>query len=187
MEIILASNSPRRRELLTMMGLRYTAAATDCDESHPAGLEPAGIVMELAARKAHAARGGADTLVIAADTLVLLDGVLLGKPKDDAEALFMLGRLNSRVHEVFTGVCVRLGTREERVFERTAVRFAANPEQTLRAYVATGEPRDKAGAYGIQGPGAVLVAAIEGDFYNVMGLPVCALAACLRRFGVCVL
>ena len=184
MDIILASNSPRRRDLLTMMGLRYTALATDCDESHPAGLDAAGVVTELAARKAHAAGAGAETLVIAADTLVLLDGALLGKPRGSDEALSMLRRLNGRVHEVFTGVCVALGTREERFFARTAVRFADNPDAVLRAYVATGEPLDKAGAYGIQGPGAVLVAGVEGDFYNVMGLPVCALAACLRRFGV---
>ena len=178
MNIYLASGSPRRREILDLMHLDYTVFPADADETLPAGtgMEAAGRL--LATRKAEAAAARlraegkltSDTLVLAADTLVYLDGAPLGKPHTPEEALSMLRALGGKRHYVCTGVCLYAGGRAHAACDVTAVTMRAYGEDEARAYVATGEPLDKAGAYGIQGIGAVLVEKIDGDFFTVMGL-----------------
>ena len=187
MNIILASNSPRRRELLGQMGLRdFKVSAPNVDEWVEEGLPPARIVEELSLRKARAAadKAGPDELIIAADTVVALDGAVLGKPLGGEEAFAMLSALSGREHHVYTGVTVVRGGRTVTEHEETAVAFRALEPGEIRAYVATGEPMDKAGAYGIQGLGALLVSGIRGDYCNVVGLPVFRLGQILARFGV---
>lgn len=190
MDIILASGSPRRRELLEQIGVKnYRIVSPDVDEhveGHPA---PEELVELLSRRKAEAvgAKAGADALVIAADTVVALDGAILGKPHSREEAGAMLAALSGREHAVFTGLTVLRGDRVVTGHERTAVTFRSLTGAEIDRYVATGEPMDKAGAYGIQGVGALLITGIEGDYFNVMGLPVCRLGRVLADFGVDVL
>jgi len=182
MEIILASKSPRRREILTLMGITDFSVLPAPDEETVTGLPPAETVERIAEGKAEAvARGQKNALVIAADTLVFLDGETLGKPKDENDAKRMLRALSGRCHEVYTGVCVMQGGRKKLAHERTLVRFRALTDGEIDDYVASGEPMDKAGAYGAQGRGAVLVEGIEGDFFNVMGLPACRLYLMMRE------
>lgn len=187
MDIILASGSPRRRELLEQMGLRdYRIVTPDVDE-HVAGRPtPESLVETLARRKAEAVRAKctAQALVIAADTVVALDGSILGKPHSRAEATAMLAALSGREHAVYTGLTVLQGDRSVTEHERTAVTFRPLTQAEIAAYVSTGEPMDKAGAYGIQGLGALLVRGITGDYFNVMGLPVCRLGRVLAQFGI---
>lgn len=187
MAIILASGSPRRRELMEMLGVRnmlvYPAHG---EEISPEGASPEDTVKALAAAKAREVsliRSG-DDVIIAADTVVYLDGNILGKPKTEPEAAKMLHTLSGRVHEVYTGVCVKRGETELLRAVRTAVHFRELTEREIEAYVATGEPMDKAGAYGAQGLAALFVEGIEGDFFNVMGLPLCTLGRMLREVGV---
>ena len=190
MNIILASKSPRRRELLGQMGLRdFKILAPDVDESVEEGLPPAQIVEQLSLRKARAAaeKAGPDGLIIAADTVVALDGAVLGKPRDEAGAFAMLSALSGREHRVYTGVTVLQGERAVTEHEETAVAFRGLEADEIRGYIATGEPMDKAGAYGIQGRGALLVSGIRGDYCNVVGLPVFRLGRMLERFGVSLL
>lgn len=184
--IILASNSPRRKELLGQMGIQeFKVSAPNVDESVAEGLSPARIVEELSQRKARAAKkAGPKNIVIAADTVVALDGLVLGKPRSGEDAFAMLSALSGREHHVYTGVTVHQGERAVTEHEETAVRFRALSPDEIQGYIATGEPMDKAGAYGIQGYGCVLVEGISGDYYNVMGLPVCRLSRLLARFGV---
>ena len=187
MDIILASNSPRRRELLGQMGIKgFKVAAPDVDETVEGNLHPAQIVEELSLRKAKAAaaKNDGDGLIIAADTVVALEGAVLGKPHSEEDAFSMLSALSGNRHDVYTGVTVMLGGRVVTEHERTTVTFRDVEPEEILAYIATGEPMDKAGAYGIQGYGCVLVEGIVGDYYNVMGLPVCRLARMLSRFGV---
>ncbi|MCI8808091.1 MAG: septum formation protein Maf [Oscillospiraceae bacterium] len=187
MNIILASNSPRRRELLGQMGIeRFHIISPDVDETVAAGLSPAQIVEELSLRKAGAAAKGAGPkdLIIAADTVVALDGAVLGKPRSGDEAFAMLSALSGREHHVYTGVTVLLEGRAVTEHEQTAVTFRALEPGEIRGYIATGEPMDKAGAYGIQGLGALLVSGIRGDYCNVVGLPVFRLGRILARCGV---
>ena len=180
MNIILASNSPRRRELLGQMGIeRFHIISPDVDETVAAGLSPARIVEELSLRKA-----GAEDLIIAADTVVALDGAVLGKPRGGDEAFAMLSALSGREHHVYTGVTVLRGGRAVTEHEETAVTFRPLEPGEIRGYIATGEPMDKAGAYGIQGLGALLVSGIRGDYCNVVGLPVFRLGRILARCGV---
>lgn len=187
MDIILASGSPRRRELLEQIGVKkYRIVSPDVDEhveGHPA---PEELVELLSRRKAEAvgAKAGADALVIAADTVVALDGAILGKPHSREEAAAMLAALSGREHAVYTGLTVLRGNRLVTGHERTAVTFRTLTGAEIDRYVATGEPMDKAGAYGIQGVGALLITGIEGDYFNVMGLPVCRLGRVLAEFGV---
>ena len=187
MDIILASGSPRRRELLEQIGVKkYRTVSPDVDEhveGHPA---PEELVELLSRRKAEAvgAKAGADALVIAADTVVALDGAILGKPHSREEAAAMLAALSGREHAVYTGLTVLRGNRLVTGHERTAVTFRTLTGAEIDRYVATGEPMDKAGAYGIQGRGALLITGIEGDYFNVMGLPVCRLGRVLAEFGV---
>ncbi|MDR3277958.1 MAG: Maf family protein [Oscillospiraceae bacterium] len=184
MGIILASQSPRRRELLTLLGLTFTAVPSE-GEIAPAGLPPGETVKNIAGAKAQnvAARHPGD-VIIAADTLVFLDGALLGKPRDQEDAARMLRLLSGRTHEVYTGVCVQKDRRADARFEKTAVRFRAIDDDEIARYIASGEPADKAGAYGAQGRGAVFIERIEGDFFNVMGLPLCRLSSMLKGYDI---
>ena len=187
MSIILASNSPRRRELLAQIGIRdFQILSPDVDETVEPGLSPARMVEALSLRKAQAAAGraGADDLIIAADTVVALDGRVLGKPRDQEDAFAMLSALSGREHRVYTGVTVLRGGQAATEHEETAVAFRALSPEEIRDYIATGEPMDKAGAYGIQGVGALLVQGIRGDYCNVVGLPVFRLGRMLSGFGV---
>ena len=187
MSIILASNSPRRRELLAQIGIRdFQILSPDVDEAVESGLSPARMVEALSLRKARAAAGraGAEDLILAADTVVALDGRVLGKPRDQEEAFAMLSALSGREHRVYTGVTVLGGGQAATEHEETAVAFRALTPEEIRDYIATGEPMDKAGAYGIQGVGALLVQGIRGDYCNVVGLPVFRLGRMLSGFGV---
>ena len=156
------------------------------EESCPPGLTPRETVEYISREKAEAARAlcTEEEILITADTMVFLDDRRLGKPADEAEALAMLTALQGRSHTVCTGVTVRQGGRIVTESEETAVLFRRASEEELRSYIRTGEPMDKAGAYGVQGLGALLVEGIRGDFYNVMGLPVLRLSRMLSRFGV---
>jgi len=188
--IVLASASPRRRELLERIGITdFDIRVPEADETYPAGLTPAQIVEYISRVKAEAAAKlcAPDEIVITADTMVFLDDLRLGKPADEADALRMLTDLQGRHHTVCTGVTVRQGQQSMTQSESTEVYFRSASEAELRAYIATGEPMDKAGAYGIQGKGSLLVERINGDFFNVMGLPVLRLSRMLSHFGVFVL
>ncbi len=185
--IVLASGSPRRQELLRRIGVtEFDVVKPEADESCPAGLTAQETVSHIARAKAEAAKKltGAEDIVITADTMVFLDDERLGKPRDEADALRMLTELAGRHHTVCTGVTVRQGEKAIAFTTTTDVYFRAATEAELRAYISTGEPMDKAGAYGIQGVGSLLVERIDGDFFNVMGLPVMPLAQALRAFGV---
>lgn len=183
--LILASASPRRRELLTNMGIPFTIHPSDADETVSGA--PEEMVRTLALRKAaQVAQAVGAGWIVGADTLVALDGRALGKPADADDAVHMLKALSGRAHDVFTGVCLMdaaTGKRDLRVVG-TKVFFRPLIEEEIRAYVATGEPMDKAGAYGAQGRGAVFVCGIDGDFFNVMGLPLCRLDSMLKEAGV---
>jgi len=180
--LILASASPRRAEILTSLGIPFVAAPTDIPEDLLPGETAEAAAPRLAAAKAaRAAERSPDAWVLAADTLVFLDGATLEKPRDDAEAAAMLRRLAGREHGVVTAVHLRRGSDPGRgVTEVSRVRFAPMSEAEIAWYVATGEPRDKAGAYGVQGLGARFIAEIRGSFTNVMGLPARAVYELLR-------
>lgn len=186
MGLILASGSPRRRQLLEQIGLTFVVRSSDVDESVSPGLTPAQVVESLSARKgeAVAAEAAPGDLVLSADTVVALDGAILGKPRDRAEAEAMLTALSGRTHQVYTGVTLLQDGRRLTEHEATAVTFRPLSPEEIAAYVSTGEPMDKAGAYGIQGLGALLVERLEGDYFNVMGLPLCRLGEMLAQFGV---
>ena len=186
-KIILASQSPRRRELLSRMGITHfdvlpAQGGEHIDHSLPPGL----LVEALARQKAAeiAACAPPDAVIIAADTVVALDNEILGKPHTAQEAAEMLQKLSGRQHTVYTGVAVRQNDTELVEREAAQVHFRPLSPQEIRAYIATGEPMDKAGAYGVQGYGCLFVEGIVGDYYNVMGLPVCRLGRMLRQFGV---
>lgn len=186
MKIVLASQSPRRRELLGQMGLTFTIQKPNIDEEAYNGLPPQELVKTLSREKAlHIARDeDPDTVVIGSDTVVVLDGVILGKPADEADAARMLSALSGRSHEVCTGVTVVQGDRVLSHAEVTEVSFRPLTAEEINAYIRTGEPMDKAGAYGIQGLAALFVEGIRGDYANVVGLPVHRLGRMLAEFGV---
>ena len=187
MDIILASQSPRRRELLNQMGLKgFKVTSPDVDEAIEGNRPPAQIVEELSLRKARAVAESADEddLIIAADTVVALEGAVLGKPEDEVSAFSMLSALSGNRHYVYTGVTVILGDKAVTQHEMTTVTFRELEPEEITNYIATGEPMDKAGAYGIQGLGALLVSGIKGDYFNVMGLPVYRLGRILAQFGL---
>lgn len=183
--LILASQSPRRRELLGLITEHFLVRPTGCDESL-ACADPAEHARQVALRKCAAAveAAGAEDAVIAADTVVYLDGVLLEKPAGPEEAAAMLRRLSGHTHTVCTGVAVAFRGETRSFVQQTRVTFHHLSEALIRWYVSTGEPMDKAGAYGIQGKGALLVAGIEGDYANVVGLPVSPLFRLLLDMGV---
>ena len=186
-KIVLCSGSPRRQDLLRRIGISdFDIRVPQVEEFCPAGLEPRETVSYISREKAEAARRlcTAEEIVITADTMVFLDGARLGKPRDEADALRMLTALQGRRHTVCTGVSVGQGSRLETESEATEVFFRPASEAELRGYIRTGEPMDKAGAYGVQGKGALLVEGLRGDFFNVMGLPVLRLSRMLERFGV---
>lgn len=188
--IVLASGSPRRQELLNRIGITdFDIRVPQTDEHYPAGLTPAQIVEYISREKADAAAKlcTPEEIVITADTMVFLDQQRLGKPRDEADALRMLTELSGRRHTVCTGVTVRQGQRSLTRAQSTDVYFRPASESELRAYIRGGEPMDKAGAYGVQGQGALLVERIDGDFFNVMGLPVLLLSRMLAEFGVTLL
>ena len=184
MSIVLASASPRRRELLEMMGLEFEIIPAK-DELDAEGLSPADAVAKIALGKALSVAKLRDEndLIIAADTLVCLNGELLGKPKDEDEAFEMLKKLSGNEHQVYTGIAVSRGGKSASGAEMTKVRFCKMSDEDIRNYIATAEPMDKAGAYGIQGKGAVFIEGIEGDYFNVMGLPLHSLSLMLKEFG----
>ena len=186
-KIVLASKSPRRQELLKNIGItKFDIRVPEADESYPEGLTPQQVVEHISRVKAEAAAAlcAPDEIVITADTMVFLDDKRLGKPADEADALRMLTALQGRRHTVCTGVTVRQGERFLTEVETTEVFFRPATEEELRAYIATGEPMDKAGAYGIQAKGSLLVEKIHGDYFNVMGLPVLRLSRMLAQFGI---
>ena len=180
MNVYLASKSPRRRQLLGEMGVVFQTVSADCDETVEEGVHPREAVALLATKKCRAGEEAAKDpqgLVIGSDTLVELDGIALGKPRDEKDAVGMLLSLSGRPHRVHTGVCVRYRGRERSESVTTTVYFRNFSKEEAEEYVATGEPMDKAGAYGIQGLGGKLVEKIEGSFDNVVGFP----TDCVRR------
>ncbi len=187
MNIILASASPRRKEILQRMGIEdFDIIVSDADETTEEGLTPAEMVEQLSLLKAKAVAGQVndDSIIIAADTVVALDGTILGKPSDEEDAFRMLSALSGVSHHVYTGVTVMQGNKVLTRHEATPVQFRSLETEEIEWYIATGECMDKAGAYGIQGYGCLLVEGIHGDYYNVMGLPVVCLAQMLKEFGM---
>ena len=178
--LVLASQSPRRRQLLEMLGIPVVVSPAHVQEIPLPGEAPLAYARRLARDKARAVPGA---YVLGADTIVVLGDALLEKPADREDAVRMLSQLQGRRHEVITAVCLVHDGQEHEAQDTTEVYFRAMDEAYLRAYVATGEADDKAGAYGIQGYGAALVERIEGDFFSVMGLPVQLVLALLRRAG----
>lgn len=182
--LILASQSPRRAELLGRLGLDFEIIPAEIDESYIDHEMPADHAERLAREKAlTVATSHSEALVVGSDTIVVLGNDVLGKPRDREDAIEMLLRLSGREHEVFTGVAVASGERAESSLERVRVRFRNLDRQMCEEYVATGEPLDKAGAYGIQGFGSALVGEIHGDYFAVMGLPVVRTLDLIERFG----
>jgi septum formation protein len=182
--IILASQSPRRAQLLRMLGLNIETMPADIDEAYAPGEEPGIHAERLAREKAQAIAGRhPEAIVIGSDTVVAVDEEVLGKPVDRGDAVRMLLRLQGRAHEVATGVAVCHAGSVHSAVERVAVRFRSFDEAVAQAYAATDEPLDKAGAYGIQGFGSTLVEGIDGDYFAVMGLPIVRTFALLERAG----
>ena len=183
--VILASSSPRRRELLTLIGIAHEVRPADIDESVFADEAPAPHAERLARAKAHALAGDHPyAVVIAADTIVVVDGDILGKPRDVAHAAEMLLRLAGREHTVYTAIAVARDDRTESAVEAVCVTMRALDENEVTAYIATGEPMDKAGAYGIQGYGATIVERVDGDYFSVMGLGLRRLVGLLEPLGL---
>ena len=188
MRIILASGSPRRRALLHDLGLTFEVYKPDADESHSPDENPEHLCARLSRLKAESgSRKFPDALVIAADTIVVIDGRILGKPVNHEDAVRMLTTLQGREHEVLTGLSVCMNGRVLTHVEHTRVKFRALSDAEIRAYVSTGECDDKAGAYAVQGRGSLLVEGLQGDYFNVVGLPVCRLGMMLHEFGINIL
>lgn len=188
MRVILASSSPRRKQLMARMGLQFEVIPSNCEEKFLPGQSPVDISVELALQKARDVSGRINepALVIGADTIVVKQDKLLGKPKNKDEAYMMLHELQGQVHEVITGLAV-IYTGSHRCltgYERTQVELAPLTPQEIELYINTGEPMDKAGAYAIQGFGGILVSRIEGCYYNVVGLPIHRLWVMLKQIGV---
>ena len=183
MQLILASASPRRKALLSLFGIPFTVRAADIDETMDPEKPPFDEVARVSRSKALAVSRGEEDIVIAADTIVVCQGRVLGKPRSEAEAAQMLARLSSREHTVYTGVAVKRGEKLLVEHEATQVRFRPLTEREIDLYIQTGEPMDKAGSYGIQGYGALLVEGIRGDYFNVVGLPICRLGRMLAQVG----
>ena len=189
MRVILASKSPRRREILTMLGVQFEILSADADESSDI-TDPALLVRELALRKGRATRAllqergewDENTLIIASDTVVAIDNKILGKPVDAADAARMLQALSGNKHRVISGVALLCGEREVADHDATAVCFAPMTRQEIDWYVQSGEPRDKAGAYAVQGLASLWIRGLEGDYFNVVGLPVYRLNALCKDF-----
>ena len=181
MQLILASASPRRKELLSLCGLPFVVRAADIDETMDFSKPPFDEVARVSRAKALAVAREEDDAVVAADTIVVCDGRVLGKPHSREEAIAMLSLLSGRDHQVMTGCTVLRGSQIETFTEVTDLHFRPLSQREIETYVASGEPMDKAGAYGIQGGAALFCERIAGDYYNVMGLPVCRLSQTLKR------
>ncbi|MDR0819492.1 MAG: Maf family protein [Oscillospiraceae bacterium] len=184
--IILASASPRRRELIERLGLTFTVIPAKSELSAEPGEAPELSVVRIAKAKAEEIAAGSNDLrlIISADTIVVIDGKILGKPADADDAANMLAELSSKTHEVITAVTLLKNGGALEFTERTFVTFREITPAEINAYVSSGEPLDKAGAYGIQGLGGMFIERIDGDYYNVVGLPICALSIALKRFGI---
>lgn len=182
--LLLASGSPRRRALLRDLGWDFECLPPDVDESPLKDESPRALCERLARTKAESLEAREGVLVLAADTIVVVDGRILGKPAGPEEGREMLTRLQGRAHEVLTGLALRWEGRTVSAVERTTVRFRPLSAGEIAAYVATGEGADKAGSYAIQGKGALLVSAIDGDYFNVVGLPLCRLGTLLESVGL---
>lgn len=187
-KLVLASLSPRRKELLEGIGLKFTIDTSGIvDETIPEGIKPDKIVEILALKKALAVTPKyQDGFIIGSDTIVVLDDIILGKPINDEDALNMLMKLQRRTHHVYSGIAViNAGTGEHSItHDVTEVEFRAIDKDEARRYIATGEPKDKAGSYAIQGLGAIFISGIRGDYYNVVGLPLFKLAEILNSYGI---
>ena len=182
-KIILASASPRRRELLTVAGVEFEVCVKEVDESVPEGTDPVEAAKMTATKKALAvAQDKENCIVIGADTIVVANKKILGKPKDKNDAISMLSMLSGVEHEVVTGVCIVNDGNPESFAQVSKVRFYELTKDEIERYVETGEPMDKAGSYGIQGRGCTLVERIEGDYFNIVGLPVAATVRALKKF-----
>ncbi|MBQ7047783.1 MAG: septum formation inhibitor Maf [Clostridia bacterium] len=182
--IILASASPRRREIMKQFGFNFESIPSDADESGVDNLAPHKAVMELARRKAVWIKERypeKEEIILAADTLVALDGELLGKPKDEEDAFRMLSALSGTNHQVYTGYAILQGDKTVVDYDCTQVFFRPLEKEEIEAYIATGEPMDKAGAYGIQEKAGIFVRRVEGDYLNVLGLPICKIYEQLKR------
>jgi septum formation protein len=186
-KIILASQSPRRRELLGMLGFKnLQIIPPDIDEVLPENLPPGQAVSHMALQKAASIKNkvGDSCLILAADTIVVLDGKALGKPDDEDEAADMLRSLSGRTHLVYTGVALLQNGTELKDYEETKVSFRDITDREIDFYIASVEPMDKAGAYGAQGLGSLFISRIDGDFFNVVGLPLCRLGLMLNKMGI---
>lgn len=183
MNLILASASPRRKELLQLFGIPFKIRVSDIDETMDPANAPFDEVARVSRLKALAIPRGEDDVVIAADTIVVCEGRVLGKPHTQAEAASMLQLLSGRDHQVMTGCTVLRGEQAETFTEVTDLHFRNLRREEIDAYVRSGEPMDKAGAYGIQGGAALFCQRLEGDYYNVMGLPVCRLGEVLHAIA----
>ena len=183
MHLILASQSPRRKELLGLFGIPFTVRVADIDETMDPAADPAHEVARVSRCKALAVSREEADVVIAADTIVVCQGKVLGKPHSKEEAVQMLSMLSGRDHQVMTGVTVLCGEKEAVFTEITDLHFRQLTEKEILRYVQSGEPMDKAGAYGIQGGAALFCTRLVGDYYNVMGLPVCRLGEVLRQLA----
>ena len=183
MNVILASASPRRKELLGYIVPRFEIIPADVDETLPKEIPAEKSAKFLAVKKAeHISAQHPESIVIGSGTVVIVDGEILGKPADEADAYRMLKKLSGKTHTVVTGVCIFQGEKKKSFSEATQVEFYPLSEEEIRDYIATGDPMDKAGAYGIQGEGCVLIKGIEGDFFTVMGLPAARLKRELAEF-----
>ena len=183
-KLLLASGSPRRKELLSQAGIPFETRVPDFDEKSVNEPDPRKLAQLLARRKGETVSSDEHQVVLSADTVVSCEGFILTKPASQEEALQMLQLLNGKVHEVYTGVMIGSRTKQNSFAVRTLVEFWSLSEQELRDYISAGESLDKAGGYGIQSRGAVLVKQINGDFYNVVGLPVSQVVRHLREFGI---
>ena len=183
MQLILASQSPRRKELLGLFHIPFTVRIADIDETMDPAKAPYDEVARVSLLKAQAVEANAEDVVIAADTIVVCDGKTLGKPHSEEEAAGMLRLLSGRDHQVMTGMTVLRGDTHRSITEVTDIHFRALSENEIARYVASGEPMDKAGAYGIQGGAALFAEKMVGDYYNVMGLPVCRLWQLLSQIA----
>lgn len=182
MKIVLASGSPRRRELMNYITEDFSVCTSNADENLPGGIDPFEAAEYLAVQKARAvAAEHPDDIVIGCDTIVIVDGRILGKPASEDDARNMLRTLSGRTHDVVTGCAVVYGGETQFFSEKTGVSFYDLSEEEIEEYLATGEPFDKAGGYGIQGRGALFVSGINGDYYNVVGLPIAALSRKLKE------
>lgn len=186
--LVLASASPRRQALIQTYGIPVRVVASDVDESTPPDWSPQHAVEQLALRKARAVLADVrdDEIVVGSDTIVVLNNEILGKPKDESDAVRMITALQGKTHHVYSGIaCIEKSSGQVLVdYRRTAITMASLTDEQVRRYVASGEPMDKAGAYGIQGKAAAFITDMEGDYFSVVGLPVSALAKLLHQLGV---